>query len=257
MQHHTHPLLPLLLSNSNILLAPWERDIYCISISVFLLSLCHSILLTQPILYNTTILVSSPLIMTKSDKLAFLFQMFSASFLLRKTLLGKWKLKSFKILKTLHSWARIYIFGGVTLISIAILLFSTWFYFSEKNLQMNESPQKWRVCESWFLFPASYLSVLQGSAEPLPQGTDKRCVSPERRCFFFTYHKCRRFCIQSFSSSVKIRDWKVLLFLLYYIVHNGKWNERECWQGTELTRNIQNKMYQALATTKCYFLHLI
>lgn len=71
------------------LLAPWEQDIYCISISVFLLSLCHSILLTQPILYNTTILVSPPLIMTKSDKLAFLFQMFSASFLLRKTLLGK------------------------------------------------------------------------------------------------------------------------------------------------------------------------
>lgn len=71
------------------LLAPWEQDIYCISISVFLLSLCHSILLTQPILYNTTILVSSPLIMTKSDKLAFLFQMFSASFLLRKMLLGK------------------------------------------------------------------------------------------------------------------------------------------------------------------------
>lgn len=84
------------------------------------------------------------------------------------------------------------------------------------------------------------ISVLHGSAKPLPQSADQRCVSPVGRCYF-TYHKCRLLSIHSSSSVVKTSDWKDL-FYICFITYYTMWQERE------------NLSYQAAHTTSLVFI---
>lgn len=163
-------------------MAQWEQDIYCILSAQYFLSLwhslCHGIFLSQPMLQAHYISFISTLRASLTNVVvislfAVLFQMFSSSATCAHTYLLPFKFSLFclvlgsvlfnenrKRLKFFGFLAKVFFLrSNPHFIAILLCIYFLSEIISPQNLEMNEFPHKWRVCEAWFLLPTSYLSI--------------------------------------------------------------------------------------------------
>ena len=158
--------------------------------------------------------------------LPFKFSLFCLWEIFLENSVGNENREHFELLKMFHSWLRICLFlRAVGLICFAILFCIRQKHFSTKPwYEWMDALRNEGIEGHDSTFP-HLISVLHGSAKPLPESADQRCVSPVGRCYF-TYHKCQLLSIHSSSSVVKTRDWKDL-FYIYFITYYTMWHERE------------------------------